>query len=101
MNGYLKLKNQSRKYVYYVYLDHIDNQADGLFYREHITVKFWKDYIKPGWDWKYVLVKVRKEDENQFVEALSKLPDKLLISGIEGYDEALQQTRSFLDSKYT
>lgn len=90
MQGYLKLKKRSRKYVYYVYLDHKDNLADSLFYRERITVRFMGDYIKKDWDWKFIRARVKKDDEERFIKVLSGLPDKLLLVGVQDYEEALK-----------
>lgn len=99
MRGYLRLEKKSWKYVYYVYLDYKDNQADSLFYREHITVKFLGDYGKDNSDWKYVIAKVRKQDEETFVKALRELPDKLSITGVPGYEEELQKMREMFGDK--
>lgn len=99
MDGYIKLRKASRRYVYYIYLDHADNMADSLFYREHITVRFKGDFMKEGCDWKYVAVKVRKADEQTFLKALKELPNKLLIAGYDGYDDALAWMNSIFEDK--
>ena len=61
--------------------------ADQLFIQHQVRVHFSGEYQKKGKQYVIVLCRVRKKDEERFLEALRELPRKMLLLGYTNYLE--------------
>lgn len=84
---YMHLEKINLFYSYYAYFDVPEFFADQLFIQHQVRVHFYGEYQKKGKQYVVVLCRVRKKDEERFLEALSELPRKMLLLGYINYLE--------------
>ena len=82
---YLHLERFSLLYRYYAIVDTPDYYADQLFIRHQVTVRFGNEYAHPDTQYRIIFCKVRKQDEQRFLDALQELPNKMLLCGHPDY----------------
>lgn len=82
---YMHLERINPFYSYYAYFDVPEFFADQLFIQHQVRVHFSGEYQKKGKQYVIVLCRVRKKDEERFLEALSELPRKMLLLGYTNY----------------
>lgn len=70
-----------------MYVDATEYLADRIFTKQEIKVDFGKEYAKEGCKYLCIFCKVRKKDEDKFLEALEKLKSTMLLCGYEDYIE--------------
>lgn len=85
--NYWKIISFSLLYDYFAYIDTKDYLADQLFIRHKVRVWFGKQFEKKGSPFILVLCKVRKKDVDRFLDALSEMENKMLLSGHRDYPE--------------
>lgn len=85
LKNYLHLEKFSFHYYFYAYLDTGDYQADGLFAKHQVHVKFLQEYQKDESVYHIVFCRIRKQEKDAFLEALRELPDKMLLCGFQDY----------------
>ena len=85
MKNYLKLKECSLFFRYYIFVDVREYLADNLFIDEKVRVWFQKEYEKKDTCYIIIFCKIRKKDELRFLEALKKLENKMLLFGYSDY----------------
>lgn len=66
----------------------MDYLADKLFIDHKVKVEFGREYKLEGSEYIIIFCKVRKKDSEAFKEALSKVCDKALLMGYDGYESA-------------
>ena len=71
MKNYLTLNRFSLLYDQYAFIDVPAYYADQLFIRHQVTVRFGKEYRHPDQPYVVIFCKVRKQDRNRFLSALS------------------------------
>lgn len=91
---YLKLEQFSPLHRFYVYWDCAAYQADVLFLKHQVLVRFLQEYVKDGWTYRAVFCRVRKRDEAAFLKSLGELPSKMLLCGHPDY---LEQCGQFME----
>ena len=84
---YMHLQRINPFYSYYAYLDVTEFFADQLFIQHQVRVHFFGEYHKKGKPYVIVLCRVRKKDEERFLEVLRGLPRKMLLLGYPNYLE--------------
>lgn len=84
---YMHLERINPFYSYYAYFDVPEFFADQLFIQHQVRVHFSGEYQKKRKQYVIVLCRVRKRDEDRFLEALSELPRKMLLLGYTNYLE--------------
>lgn len=82
---YLHLERFSFLYRYYAIVDTSDYYADQLFIKHQVTVRFGNEYAHPDAQYRIIFCKVRKQDEQRFLDALQELPNKMLLRGHTDY----------------
>lgn len=82
---YMHLERINPFYSYYAYFDVPEFFADQLFIQHQVRVRFSGEYQKKGKQYVIVLCRVRKKDEERFLEALGELPRKVLLLGYPNY----------------
>lgn len=87
MKNYLTLNRFSLLYDHYAFIDVPVYYADQLFIRHQVTVRFGKEYRHPDQPYVVVFCKVRKQDRNRFLSALSDLNRKMILCGYPGYQD--------------
>ena len=87
VQNYIRLKTRSPFSRQYMFIDSSEYLADNLFCGHQVPVKFGKEMVNK--DTKYVIIscKIHKRYEEQFVEALQELPNKMLLFGHTDYIE--------------
>ncbi len=91
---YTRFRKFSLFNCHYMFFDTEEYLADSLFIQHQITVKFQFEYASPEGPYLAVFCSVRKKDEDEFLEALQELPDKMLLFGHTDY---LQASTAFFD----
>lgn len=91
---FIPLERISLFYKYYTYLDAKNYQADGLFIKHRVPVKFLREYGKEDSQYVFVLCRVHKRDEKAFLEALKELPNKMLLCGYPDYADSCRWFQS-------
>ena len=79
VKNYLSLERFSLRHRFYAYLDSEDYQADSLFIKHQVRVKFLQEYAKEESAYRMILCRIRKRDEAAFLEALRELPNKMVM----------------------
>ena len=82
---YTRLQKFSLLNCHYMFFDTEEYLADALFIRHQVTVNFQCEYAAPDGSYLAVFCSVRKKDEDEFLEALRELPDKMLLFGHTDY----------------
>ena len=82
---YTRLQKLSLLNCHYMFFDTEEYLADALFIRHQVTVNFQCEYVAPDGSYLAVFCSVRKKDEDEFLEALRELPDKMLLFGHSDY----------------
>lgn len=90
MENYKRIRKLSRKWAYFLFMDHREYIADSLFIQEKCEVSFLQEYEKQGTDWLMVYVRVRRTDVPKFQAAMTKLKDAALLKGYTDYDQAFE-----------
>lgn len=70
LKNYLNLEHFSLLHRFYAYIDTEDYQADGLFIKHQVRVKYLQEYAKGGSPYCIFFCRIRKRDEAAFLEAL-------------------------------
>lgn len=83
--GYMHLESFSLLYSQYMIVDTSDYLADQLFIRHKVTVRFGKEYAHPQEPYLFIFCRVRKKDEERFLDALQELPNKMMLCGHPNY----------------
>ncbi len=87
MKNYLELEQYSLLYDHFAFVDVPGYYADQLFIRHQVTVHFGKEFQHPDQLYVVIFCKVRKQDRNRFLSALSDLNRKMILCGYPGYEE--------------
>ena len=83
--NYWRLQKFSIFFSFYAYIDSTDYLADQLFIKHKVRVDFGNEYGKKGTDYLIIFCKVRKTKEKEFINALSELENKMLLTGHQDY----------------
>ena len=86
MNNCIKIKKPSLFYSEYAFVDAKEYLSKSLFNREKIQVWCDSEYERDDTDYKVIFCKVRKKDENRFLNAISQLDNKMKLWGHNDYD---------------
>ncbi len=87
MKNCLSLNRFSLLYDHYAFIDVPAYYADQLFVRHQVTVRFGKEFQHPDQPYVVIFCKVRKQDRNRFLSALSDLNRKMILCGYHGYQD--------------
>lgn len=87
MKNYLTLNRFSLLYDHYAFIDVPAYYADQIFIRHQVTVRIGKEYRHPDQPYVVIFCKVRKQDRNRFLSALSELNLKMILCGYPRYEE--------------
>lgn len=82
---YLHLQRFSLLYRYFAVIDTSDYDADQLFSKHQVKVRFGKEYTHPDTQYRIIFCKVRRRDEQRFLNALQELPNKMQLCGHADY----------------
>lgn len=87
----IPLEKRSLLYRFYAYIDTDDYLADQLFMQNKVRVYYTGEFGSPDEKYRIIMCKVRKKDNDRFLEAISKLPQKMLLCGNTDYFEYCEQ----------
>ena len=85
--NYIRFKQFSLLWDHYAFIDVPAYLADQLFIRHRVTVHFGEELHHPEAGYMIIFCKVRKKDSERFLDALSELPNKMLICGHLDYED--------------
>lgn len=71
----------------YIFVDTDERLWGGLMENEGIILKKIREYVKPGSAYRLVSCRIRKKDEDRFLEVLRKVRSKALLFGYRDYDD--------------
>ena len=71
----------------YLYADTPNYNADSLFYRYKIPVKFSEEYVNKSEKYIIISCKVRRKYRDAIKKALEELPNKMALLGHNDYEE--------------
>ena len=81
VKNYLNLERFSLRHKYFAFLDAGEYLADGLFIKYQVTVKFMQEYARDDSPYLIIFCRIKKRDEDAFLDALRELPNKMLLCG--------------------
>lgn len=82
----------------FAFVDTEDSLAAPLFAEQGVRLHSVRWYQHEGWPYIFVACKVRKQDTGKFLEALAKLPNKMLLCGHPDYIDFCHELRAEFDS---
>lgn len=85
MVNYMKLKKFSLFFNNYIFLDTEKYLADQLFINHKVRVHFGVEFTKEETPYRFICCKIRKKDEQRFIDALGEMNNKALLLGYEDY----------------
>lgn len=88
--NFFRLDNFSVWYRSYAFVDCDEYYADQIFIDNKIKVKFGKEFKDSKSAYRMIFCKVRKRDEEKFLEAISELRNKMILMGYTDYEEQCQ-----------
>lgn len=86
-NNYIPIDKISIKYKNFCFIDTEEYLADALFIKNKVRVWFKEEAYKPDTDFIVIFCKVKKCDEDKFLEALEELKKKMILFGHSGYPD--------------
>lgn len=93
IKNYAEIKRFSFRYRYFAYLDLLEYVADGIFRRMGVDLRFVRTYSNSEGVWAVVMVKVRKEHVEMFMEAMEEMAKSILIRGHAEYYDKIREYR--------
>ncbi len=84
--NFIKLDDFSFFYYTYVFFDTDDYLADRIFINKRIRIKYGDTYNIPGDKYEIIICKVKKKDEQKFLEGMEELSNKMALMGYDDYD---------------
>ena len=97
IKNYFKIRKQSLLYDYYAFVDTADYLADSLFIQKQVRVRFGKEMKHPKEDYMVIFCKVLKSDSARFLEALSELPNKMILCGHADYEAFCKEISQLME----
>lgn len=97
MKNYIKLSDFSLFNVSYVFIDSEEHLADQEFIKRKVKVNFIKDYQKPNESYQIIYCKVKKRDEEDFLDVLEYLPHKMSLMGYNDYESCCNKIISYFE----
>ena len=98
VKNYLSLERFSLRYRFYAYLDSEEYQADRLFIKHQVRVKFLQEYTKKESSYRVIFCRIQKRDEGAFLDALRELPNKMLLCGHPDYPDQCKQLMAMIEA---
>lgn len=89
--NYIKLRSWRPFTCQYMFLDTEEYLADGLFVKYKVPVRFEGEYVNKKSQYRVITCRIRKRYEKQFREALTALPDKMLLMGHTDYADSCRE----------
>ena len=96
---YIKLEQFSLLNCHYAFLDTPEYLADQLFIRHQVKVRFGEELHHPDKDYVVINCRVRKKDEQRFLDALNELPGKMALWGHLDYPQVCEEFQAIIDNK--
>lgn len=73
-------------YDFYCFVDTSEYLADGIFFKNHITVRFGTEFVREGTSYRFIFCKIRKKDRSIFLQSMEELKKKMLLTGNIDYE---------------
>lgn len=86
MKNYIKLRKASLFYYHYIFADTEDYLADQMFIQNEVRVHFGKEYKNPDSKYIFICCKVKKSDNDRFLQSLDNLSKKMIFMGNTDYE---------------
>ena len=96
---YIKLEQFSLLNCHYAFVDTPEYLADQLFIRHEVKVRFGQEFHHPDKDYIVIICRVRKKDEQRFLDALNELPGKMALLGYADYPQFCEEFQTILRAK--
>lgn len=81
----MKLKKFSLFFYHYIFLDTEKYLADSLFIKHRVRVDFGDEFAKDASPYRFIFCKIKKKDEEQFLDALNEMDNKAMLLGYHEY----------------
>lgn len=89
--NYVQLKRFSPMALfknYFAILDSPEHYADNLFIEKHVHVDFYEHFVHPGSNYEIILCSIDKCRTDDFIEAMDKLHNKMILLRKLDYEDA-------------
>lgn len=84
--NYIEIRKISLLYYHYCFVDTNEYLADGIFYKNRITVRFGAEFVREGISYRFIFCKIRKKDRNIFLQSMEELKKKMLLTRNVDYE---------------
>ena len=84
--NYIEIRKMSLLYYHYCFVDTNEYLADGIFYKNRITVRFGAEFVREGASYRFIFCKIYKKDRNIFLQSMEELKKKMLLTGHGDYE---------------
>lgn len=87
MKNYVRIKKLSLFNYHYVFVDTEKYLADQLFIKHKVKVKFGPEFVQDANEYRFIICKIKKKDNEAFLLALSEMRSKSILRGYKEYDK--------------
>ena len=98
MENYMKLEAFSLLNFHYIFIDCDRYLADQLFISHKVRVWFGREFARKDMPYRIIMCRVRKRNNEAFIEALSEMSKKMLLLGYGDYEDKCRSIISELNS---
>ena len=98
VKNWFNLTTSPSLYCRYAYFDLEDHLADSLFARQHITVKYEREFSNPINGYRLVICRVLPWHREGFLKALGELPRKMNLLGFNDYQAFCREYLDYSES---
>ena len=70
--NYIEIRKMSLLYYHYCFVDTNEYLADGIFYKNRITVRFGAEFVREGASYRFIFCKIYKKDRNIFLQSMEE-----------------------------
>lgn len=96
--NYIEIRKMSLLYYHYCFVDTNEYLADGIFYKNRITVRFGAEFVREGASYRFIFCKIYKKDRNIFLQSMEELKKKMLLTGNVDYECFCKKITMSMDS---
>lgn len=96
--NHIEIRKISLLYCQYCFVDTGEYLADGIFYKNRITVRFGAEFVREGTSYRFIFCKIRKKDRSIFLQSMEELKKKMLLTGNVDYERFCEKITMSMNS---
>ena len=97
--NYIRLRSLRPFTAKFAIIDSAEHYADQLFIDKKLPVTFKEHYIHPDTNYQIIFCNVKRNRVEDFIDAIEKLHNKMLLLGHTDYENACQQFQDLINSR--